>query len=230
MKMLPSLLISCFACTVFAQTKTVTFTVVSAGSAAVSSAPKHIRAVLSTEDDSEHVDTLKIRFYPGPSKFVVAGQEGLLTWFSYTNPPMDRKRVFVEADQTTFGGLLYENILYVCTPNQPQKSLAVINQLLASVGSSHLSASDAEAIALLLAKCSNTLQVFGDPQSTSEDAQRRMEKIASPPTSTRVDGEIHVDFYSWSALPTDAISKWSLVFNAHSLVKVDRVVLSAARS
>jgi hypothetical protein len=209
-----------------AQTKTETLTIITATSAAHSQYPKHIRAVLSAKDDSVHIDTRKIKFHPGPVKFAFEGQDGLLTWFSYTNPPRDRKRVFIEADQTAFGALLYRSTLYVCSPDRPQESMPVINALLASATASPLSETDAQSISLLTAKCSDALEIYGDPQSSSESAQRRLQKVASPPITTTANGEIKVVFYSWSALPDDAISKWTFRFRANRLLSLDRIALS----
>jgi hypothetical protein len=208
------------------QTKSEIFTIITDSSAAP--APKHIRGVLSAEDTSAHIDTQKIRFYPGILKFVFRDEDGILTWFSYTNPPKDKKRISIEADQTSFGALLYRSTLYVCTPDQPQQSLPVINDLLASAHAGSLKEVEAQSIALLMAKCSATLQVYGDPQSTSESAQRRMQKVASPPVTTTVNGDIKVEFYSWSALPDGAISKWSFLFRANRLLTVGRIEVSHA--
>ena len=209
-----------------AQTKTETFTVITAASATQWQYPKHLRAVLSANDDSLHIDTRKIKFQPNPLRFVFEGQDGLLTWFSYTNPPSDRKRVFIEADQTAFGALLYKNTLYVCAPNRPQGSLAVINAFLASAKADPLSEAGAQSISLLTAKCSDALQIYGDPQASSESAQRRMQKVASPPLTTTMNGEIKVVFYSWSALPDDAISKWTFHFRENRLMSLDRIGIS----
>ncbi len=210
------------------QTRIATFTVITSASDAHSAAPKHIRAVLPAEDNSEHLGTLKIKFYPEALDFVLNGKSGLLEWFSYTNPPKDKRRIFVEADQTSFGSLLYRNTLYVCQPGQPQQSLPVINQLLASTLSGSLTKIDAQSVALMLAKCSDTLQVYGDPQSTSEPAQKRMQNIASPPVSTMVDQDVRVEFYSWSALPDGTISKWTFLFRANRLLTVTRTGVSKA--
>jgi hypothetical protein len=67
------------------------------------------------------MDTLKIKFHPGTVNFVLRDKDGLLTWFSYTNPPKDKKRISIEADRTSFGALLYGKTLYVCTPDRPQR-------------------------------------------------------------------------------------------------------------
>jgi len=206
-----------------AQTRTETFTVISATSAAHSQFPKHMRAVMSAEDDSEHINTLKIKFHPDFRSFAFNGRDGLLIWFSYTNPPRDKKRVSIEADQTSYGALLYGKTLYVCAPNRPQKSLPVINALLASAKAAPLSEADAQSISLLTAKCSDALQVYGDPEPSSESAQKRMQKVASPPVTTTANGDITVVFYSWSALPKDAISKWSFCFRGNRLWSVDRI-------
>lgn len=209
-----------------AQTRTETFTIVTATSGTHSQYPKHIEAVLSAKDDSVHIDTRKIWFHPGSLRFAFEGQDGLLTWFSYTNPPSDRKRVYIEADQTAFGALLYKNTLYVCAPHRPQESIAVINALLASAKADPLSEADAQSISLLMAKCSDALQVYGDPQSSSKSAQKRMQKVASPPYTTTGNGEIRVEFYSWSALSDDAISKWTFHFRANRLLSLDRIGIS----
>jgi hypothetical protein len=222
------LLLCAFASSGFSQTKAVTFTVITDASAAHSPAPEHIRAVLPMEDTSAHINSRKIRFYPGGSKFVFRNAEGLLTWFSYTSPPKNKKRVYIEADQTSFGALLYRNTLYVCTPDQPQQSLPVINALLASVHADSLNELEAQSVALLMAKCSDTLQVYGDPQSTSEAAQKQMQKVASPPITAAVNGDTKVEFYSWSTLPNGAISRWSFLFRANRLLTVDRVEVSPA--
>ena len=223
-----SLIIWCLASDAFAQTRSVTFTVITADSPARPHAPNHINALLSSKDDSEHINSLKIKFYSNPSKFVLKGESGLLTWFSYTDPPTDKKKVCIEADQTSFGALIYRNTLYVCSPDRPQQSLPVINELLASAKVDSLEESEAQSVALLMAKCSNTLQVYGDPQSTSESAQKRMQKMASPPSITTVNGDIKVEFYSWSALPDSAISKWSFTFHANRLLMVARTEVSKA--
>jgi hypothetical protein len=222
MNIFARLLICFVASAAFAQTKAVTFTVITANSAAHPPAPNHIRAILSSEDNSEHIDTLKIKFFPNSSQFVLRGEHGLLTWFSYTDPPTDKKKAFIEADQTSFGALLYRNTLYVCTPDRPQHSLPVINELLASAKADSLGEADAQSIALLMAKCSNTLQVYGDPQSTLKSAQERIQKVASPPATTTVNGDIKVEFYSWSALPDGAISKWTFLYRANRLLTVAR--------
>ncbi len=228
MKLFTCLLLCLAATAGFAQDRVATFTVITDTSAAHSSAPKRIRAVLAAQDDSEHIDSLKIKFYPGASKFHLNGENGLLTWFSYTNPPKDKKRINVEADQTSFGSLLYRNTLYVCTPGHPQQSLPVINEFLKSVDATPLTKADAQAVALLTAKCSDTLQVYGDIQSTSQSTQALMQKVASPPVTTMVDGDIHVEFYSWSALPDGAISKWSFLFRADRLAAIARTEVSKA--
>ena len=87
------------------------------------------------------------------------------------------------------------------------QSLPVINELLSSAKAGSLRDTEAQSIALLMAKCSETLQVYGDPQRISESTQKRMQKVASPPTNRMVDGDISVEFYSWAALPNGKISK-----------------------
>ena len=77
-------------------------------------------------------------------------------------------------------------------------------------------------MALLFAKCSDTVQIYGDEQSSSEDAQRRMQAVAVPPVVKTLNGEISVVFYSWSALPVGEISKWSFLFRAEQIVSVRR--------
>ena len=104
----------------------------------------------------------------------------------------------------------------------------VMNALLSSVSSVSLTEAEARSIAFLFAKCSDTLQIYGDDKAAfiSAEAQQQMEKIAKPPTSENRNGDISVVFYSWSALPAGEVSKWTFLFRGNEVVSVKREPVS----
>src|SRR5258707_14521112 len=143
MKINKALLLCLVSHIAFAQTKFVEFTVVKTDPVSDKYASSHVKAVLPKGEGPQSHESRKIRFYPRPVPFTFRGAHGLLTWFSYTNPPKGRKTVFVEADQPSFGSLLYRETLYVCASSSPQSSVPVINELLASAGSNPLTEEEA---------------------------------------------------------------------------------------
>ena len=205
-----------------AQTNSVELTVVHADAPPKGVTSNRVKAVFPNGEGPPVNKPRKIKYYPRPVPFEFRGAEGELTWFSYTNPPKDKNTFFVEADQPILGSLLYRGKLYVCSSSSAQSSIPVINALLSSASSASLTEDEARSMALLFAKCSDTVQIYGDEQSSFEDAQKRMQNVAVPPVVRALNGEISVVLYSWSALPVGEISKWSFLFRAKEIVSVRR--------
>jgi len=219
----------CMAASGFGQTDSTELTVLRDSSVVDEHVPKHLTAILPKGEQGNTEEFRKIRFYRQRLPFEFRGAKGVLVWFSYTNPPKDRRTVFVEADQTTFGSFLLQNHLYVCSFRSIQSSVPVMNALLSSVSSAPLTEVEARSMALLFAKCSDTLQIYGDdkPSFLSTEAQLKMEKVASPPASENHNGDISVVLYSWSALPAGEVSKWTFLFRGNEVVSVKREPVSA---
>lgn len=212
----------------FAQTDSAVLTVLSDSAVADKHLPKRVNAILPKGERGNTDEFQKIRFYRQRLPFELKGANGVLAWFSYTNPPKDKRAIFVEADQTTFGSFLLRDRLYVCSLRSLQSSVPVMNALLSSVSSVSLTEAEARSIAFLFAKCSDTLQIYGDDKAAfiSAEAQQQMEKIAKPPTSENRNGDISVVFYSWSALPAGEVSKWTFLFRGNEVVSVKREPVS----
>lgn len=229
---IPITLLLCFVGpSLLAQNKSVELTVVRPDTSVQSNFKSHLLAILPYGEEPRSSRSNKIKFYARPVPFELRGKQGMLTWFSYTNPPEDEGRFYTEADQPVLGSLLYEDKLYVCSSRSIQSSIPVVNELLSSTGSEPLTKAEALSIALLFAKCSDTVQIYGDEKSSffSEEAQEKMGKVAVPPVAKTVNGQIAVTFYSWSALPAGEVSKWSFSFQGNQLAKVRREPISVPR-
>ena len=99
-----------------------------------------------------------------------------------------------------------------------------MNALLSAISTESMTEAEARSLALLFAKCSDTLQIYGDdkPSFFSAEAQQKMEKVATPPVLENHNGNISVVFYSWSALPAGELSKWTFLFRGNEVVSVKR--------
>jgi hypothetical protein len=104
-----------------------------------------------------------------------------------------------------------------------------MNALLSAISSESITEAEARSLAILFAKCSDTLQIYGDdkPSFFSAEAQQKMEKVAAPPASENHNGDISVVLYSWSALPAGEVSKWTFLFRGNEVVSVKREPVSA---
>lgn len=212
-----------------AQNEAVELTVVRTKVLAQETSGSHLKAIFPKGEEPQTGESKQIKLYPRPVPFELRGVQGELTWFSYTNPPKDKRVIYTEADQTTFGSFLFRDHLYVCSWRSIQSSVPVMNALLSSVSSESLTEAEARSLALLFAKCSDTLQIYGDdkPSFFSAEAQQKMEKVAAPPTSENHNGDISVVLYSWSALPAGEVSKWTFLFRGNEVVSVKREPVSA---
>ncbi|HYG98736.1 MAG TPA: hypothetical protein VD837_06355 [Terriglobales bacterium] len=194
MKIATTILLLIVTSPLFAQTEAVELTVVHTNTLTGGDFDHHLTAIFPKGEEPHTGESRKIRLYPRPVPFELRGVQGKLTWFSYTNPPEDSSVIYTEADQPTFGSFLLRDHLYVCSWRSIQSSVPVMNALLSSVTSEPLTEPEVRSIALLFAKCSDTLQIFGDekPSFSSAEAQKQMEKIATPVVSELRDGNICV--------------------------------------
>lgn len=210
---------------VFAQTDSVKLAVVRAETTGDEKMPDYLEAILPKGQRSETDKSEKIKFYPRSVPVELRGRKGALVWFSFTNPPKDKKTFYVEADQNVFGSILFGHKLYVCSLLSIQSSVPVINEFLATLNSDPLTEDEGRSMALLFAKCSGTLEIYGEGKS-SEDVQKLMQKVAAPPVAAALNGGISVVFYSWSALPVSEVSKWTFHFQGKEIVSVTREPVS----
>jgi hypothetical protein len=206
----------------FCQTESVTLKVSSSKSASGrKTGLESVKAIFPNKQADKHE---AIKIYSNSESFTLRNRSGRLVWFSFTRPGIRGARVSIEADQAVFGALLYDQTLYVCAPESAQASLPVINKLLFSeVDPKPLTQAESLTVALLTAKCSNTLQVYGDPHASLGSAQDRMQGVAAPPVVSVTAMGTQVVFYAWSALPVGEISRWTMAFGPNNLAKVESI-------
>jgi hypothetical protein len=209
-----------------AQTDTVDLTVLRNNSADVKHIPKHLEAILPSGMTGKPDESRQIEFFTQMIPFEFRGADGIVVWFSYRNPPKGKGWHHAEADQPTYGSFFYRRKLYVCSLGSIQSSIPVINELLSSGNRSPLTEGEARSMALLFARCSETLQIYGDTPHISDEAREQLKGLASAPTARTVDGNVQVTFYSWSSFPVSRANKWSFVFRGTKIVSVDREPIS----
>lgn len=210
-----------------AQVRNSALTVVDRGSIPVRDIPQKIQAIVPLEGMPDGIESRTISFYSRTVPVEIMGAKGLLAWFSYTHPPKQKMMVSVEADQPTFGSVLYNRKLYVCPQQSPSASIPVMNRLIASLGTESITDGDAISLALAMAKCSSTLYIFADPQGASKEGDDRMRSVASPPKVKRVKGNVQVEFYSWAPLPQGEMSRWLITFEEKAVREILRVPISS---
>lgn len=221
LKALIAALLAATCCLVEAES--VVLTVVQVGSPIERTIPSRLEATIAAGVEAE--GTHKIRFYRTLVPVRLAGTEGKLAWFSYTNPPKDKHWIHIEADMPVYGGFINQSRLYVCSPTSGEDSVPVLNAFLRAIPVEKLSDVEARDFALLSGQCMGAGQIYGHTEQIADPIGRELlARVAAPPTVGVSEHQTIVVFYSWDALK-GSVMKWSFVYRAaqvHS-IRVENV-------
>ncbi|MBZ5555394.1 MAG: hypothetical protein LAO21_22015 [Acidobacteriia bacterium] len=181
-----------------------------------------VQAVFPEDQQPKATETQKIIIHPHPREVAIGKGKSLLVWFSYTNPPTNKHEVYGEADQPDFGAVLSNRTLYVCSWRSPELSVPVLNQYLRSVLSGRMSQKDARSTAVLLARCSEHLQVLDETTPELDGLREQLVKIGHLPTVVATTDGFLVTFFTWTGLPQGELSKWSIHMKGRLIADVKR--------
>jgi hypothetical protein len=180
--------------------------------------PSRLEAVIPPDVMPE--GSHKIRFYHWSLPVNLARNQAQLAWFSYTNPPKDKRMIWADADMPVYGGFIHHETVFVCSPISAEASTPVLNAFLHSMAVKTLNGSEAREFALLSAKCIGATQIYGDSKRISDDVGRELlAKVAAFPTVETAENQTKVVFYSWEAL-RGSVVKWSFVFGPQQVVSI----------
>jgi len=181
-----------------------------------------VLAVFPEDEQAKAIETRRIIIHPHPREVDIGTTKSLLVWFSYTNPPTNKREVQGEADQPDFGALLSDRTLYVCSRRSPKLSVPVLNQYLRSALSGRMSEKDARSTAVLLARCSEHLQVLDETTPELDGLREQLVKIGHLPTVVPTSDGFLVTFFTWTGLPQGEVSKWSIQMKGKLIADVKR--------